>query len=156
MLTELRKNKFTQEELAKKIGLSRQALSNIETGKSIPSLKTVVKIAQALDVPIESLLDSFKAEGTKIFGKRQKLHCLVGFWRFSNARVFLKNPYLSLSFPMFCDIFCDINRRYLGFDIALSFSCRARVSPMRQPAKNRNMKKCAMGVSMKKTSREGR
>ena len=62
MLTELRKNKFTQEELAKKIGLSRQALSNIETGKSVPSLKTVVKIAQALDVPIESLLDSFKAE----------------------------------------------------------------------------------------------
>lgn len=64
MLTELRKNKFTQEELAKKIGLSRQALSNIETGKSVPSLKTVVKIAQALDVPIESLLDSFKAEET--------------------------------------------------------------------------------------------
>lgn len=62
MLTELRKNKFTQEELAKKIGLSRQALSNIETGKSVPSLKTVVKIAQALDVPIESLLDYFKAE----------------------------------------------------------------------------------------------
>lgn len=64
MLTELRKNKFTQEELAKKIGLSRQALSNIETGKSVPSLKTVVKIAQALDVPIESLLDYFKAEET--------------------------------------------------------------------------------------------
>ena len=64
MLTELRKNKFTQEELAKKIGLSRQALSNIETGKSVPSLKTIVKIAQALDIPIESLLDSFKAEET--------------------------------------------------------------------------------------------
>ena len=64
MLTELRKNKFTQEELAKRIGLSRQALSNIETGKSVPSLKTVVKIAQVLDVPVATLLDYFKAEET--------------------------------------------------------------------------------------------
>ena len=41
---------------------------------------------------------------TTFFEKRQKSHYLVGFRRFSNTRVFLKIPYMSVSFPMFCNI----------------------------------------------------
>ena len=42
------------------------------------------------------------------FEKRQKSHYLVGFRRFSNTRVFLKIPYMSVSFLMLCDMLCDM------------------------------------------------
>ena len=42
-----------QSELAKKLGVSTVSLSNWSTGKSQPSLETVVRICQILDVKIE-------------------------------------------------------------------------------------------------------
>ena len=40
------------EELARKTGLSKAYISQIETGKASPSLSTAEKLAQALDVPL--------------------------------------------------------------------------------------------------------
>jgi putative transcriptional regulator len=48
-------NNLTQEELAKKIGITRQALSNIENGKVIPSGKIVIKIANFFRIPAEKI-----------------------------------------------------------------------------------------------------
>ena len=48
-------NNLTQEELAQKIGISRQALSNIENNKVQPSGKVVIKIANIFGIPAEQI-----------------------------------------------------------------------------------------------------
>jgi len=52
------------EELARKTGLSKAYISQIETGKASPSLSTAEKLAQALDVPLTYLFleDAFACQ----------------------------------------------------------------------------------------------
>ncbi|MFW5720266.1 MAG: helix-turn-helix domain-containing protein [Candidatus Dojkabacteria bacterium] len=45
--------KFTQEELAKKAGIPRSALSRIESGKTNVTLKTLIQLANALGKQLE-------------------------------------------------------------------------------------------------------
>ena len=53
---ELRKNqKLTQEDLAKLIGISRQAINAIEKEKFDPSLPTAFKMAKLFETSIEKL-----------------------------------------------------------------------------------------------------
>ena len=47
--------KLTQLDLAKKVGVSRQSIYAIETKKSEPSLVLALKMAKALEVPLEEL-----------------------------------------------------------------------------------------------------
>ena len=54
------------ERLAKLSGVSRAMLSQIETGRSAPSISLLWKIATALGVPIATLLDSQKVQGTVV------------------------------------------------------------------------------------------
>lgn len=59
-IKELRKKKkITQEELAFKIGKSPNFIGLIERGKKRPSIETLRKIAEVLDVPIKSFFESF-------------------------------------------------------------------------------------------------
>ena len=44
---------ITQSELAEKLNVTRQAVSNWENEKTEPDIDTLHKIASALDVPIE-------------------------------------------------------------------------------------------------------
>lgn len=58
--TEMRKyrflnNEMTQEELGKRIGLSRQSICDIETGKRLPTLRQAYKISKLLNTTIEDL-----------------------------------------------------------------------------------------------------
>jgi len=46
---------MTQEELAKMIGISRPALSDIENGKVMPSGKTVIRLANIFGIPAEKI-----------------------------------------------------------------------------------------------------
>lgn len=55
-----RKNGWTQEELAKAVGVSRQSIVAIEVGKYNPSLDLAFKIARQFDLAIE---DVFLFEG---------------------------------------------------------------------------------------------
>lgn len=56
---ELRKAKgYTQDELAKKLFVSRQAVSKWETGKSMPSADVLNGIARLFDVDLEELIDN--------------------------------------------------------------------------------------------------
>lgn len=50
--------RMTQEELAKKLKVTRTYLSALENNKYTPSLKTAVKLAKALDVTVEELIES--------------------------------------------------------------------------------------------------
>jgi molybdate-binding protein/DNA-binding XRE family transcriptional regulator len=46
---------WTQVQLADRVGLSRQSLAAIESGSSVPSTEVALRLAQALDVPVEAL-----------------------------------------------------------------------------------------------------
>ena len=48
--------KFTQEELAKKTGILRANIARIEGGKHQPSLETLDRIAEALEVPVAKVI----------------------------------------------------------------------------------------------------
>lgn len=52
-----KKNNITQEELAEKLNVTRQAVSNWENGKSEPDIETLTKIAQIFDISIDELVD---------------------------------------------------------------------------------------------------
>jgi putative transcriptional regulator len=47
--------KLTQEELAKKVGVTRQTINSIEQGKYIASLPLALKIAAVFNVPVEEI-----------------------------------------------------------------------------------------------------
>jgi len=49
---------LTQAELAEKAGMSKQFVGNIECGKAIPSLKTVLSLCLALGVTSDALLSN--------------------------------------------------------------------------------------------------
>jgi putative transcriptional regulator len=51
---------MTQEELAVRVGVSRQTIMSIESGSTNPSVLLAFKIAKALGVPIT---DAFAVEG---------------------------------------------------------------------------------------------
>ena len=48
---------MSQSELARRAGISQSLLSDIESGKVNPTIKTLTKLAKALKVPITALLD---------------------------------------------------------------------------------------------------
>ena len=56
-------NGMTQQALAEAIGVSRQTIFAIETGKYIPSAILVLKLSRALAKPVESLFSLEKIDG---------------------------------------------------------------------------------------------
>lgn len=54
---------FNQVELAQEIGLARTSIVNIEQGRQAPPLHVLLRIAQALAVPITDLLPTNGHEG---------------------------------------------------------------------------------------------
>lgn len=50
---------LTQKELGEKLGISQSAIGQFENESSNPSLKTIRKIATALDVPLSELVDNW-------------------------------------------------------------------------------------------------
>lgn len=46
---------MTQQQLAEKVGVSRQTVNAIEGGKYAPSLEVAFKIARVLDTPLEEV-----------------------------------------------------------------------------------------------------
>ncbi|NLR61620.1 helix-turn-helix transcriptional regulator [Chitinophaga polysaccharea] len=46
---------MTQEDLAKKVGVSRQTINTIESGKYVPSTVLALKIARIFDVTVETI-----------------------------------------------------------------------------------------------------
>ncbi|MDR1628773.1 MAG: helix-turn-helix domain-containing protein [Oscillospiraceae bacterium] len=56
-LSNIRKQqKLTQEKLAEKTNLANNYISNIENGRSIPSLETLIKLCEALEITPNDLL----------------------------------------------------------------------------------------------------
>ena len=55
--------KLTQDDLAEKLSVTRQAVSNWECGKTQPDIETLHKISEALEVSVEEL----------IYGEKRKI-----------------------------------------------------------------------------------
>ena len=51
-----KKLKMTQEQMAKKLYLKRQTLSNYEIGKRVPDIYELVKIADLFDISLDELV----------------------------------------------------------------------------------------------------
>jgi len=49
------RHSMTQAELAERIGVSRQTINAIESGRYIPSTLLALKLAQVFSVPVETL-----------------------------------------------------------------------------------------------------
>ena len=62
-IRELRKAKgLTQQQLAEKVGVLNVSISNYERGAQMPDLLTTTKIAEALDVSVDTLLGTESTE----------------------------------------------------------------------------------------------
>lgn len=59
----LRQNRFTQEELADLVDVSRTSITNLESGQQRPPLHLLLRIASALDCELHDLLPTRKALG---------------------------------------------------------------------------------------------
>ena len=53
---ERKRKKLTQEAMAKAIGISRVAYLNIEAGKAVPSLQTLIELAKLLNCSLDYLV----------------------------------------------------------------------------------------------------
>lgn len=56
------KKNWTQEYLAVKIGISRQSVNSIETGKFIPSTVLALKMAKVFDTSVETIFQLEKQD----------------------------------------------------------------------------------------------
>ena len=56
------KQRLSQAELAKMVGISRNSISSIERGEYTPSLETAFELCEALRVPIYELFEYYKGE----------------------------------------------------------------------------------------------
>ena len=87
---------ITQEELAEKINVTRQAVSNWENGKTEPDIETLTKIAQIFDISIDELVDGIPKGITELRGKKTHLYIGIVFGLFyvisSLLMIILANP----------------------------------------------------------------
>lgn len=56
------RGEMTQQELADRVGVTRQTISSIERNRYSPSLELAFRIARELDAPLEGVF-GFEAEG---------------------------------------------------------------------------------------------
>lgn len=58
ILTLRKKMQLSQEKLGKKVGVTRQTISNWELGQTIPDTYQLISLSKALNVSIDSLVDN--------------------------------------------------------------------------------------------------
>lgn len=67
-----KKNGFTQEEIAEKLGVSRQAVAKWERGETIPDIESCIKLADLYNISVDILVRNIREEtdgdGKYVFG----------------------------------------------------------------------------------------
>ncbi len=74
-----KKNNLTQDELAEKLSVTRQAVSNWENGKTEPDIETLTNISQIFDISIDELVDGIPKGIKELRGKKSHLYIGIGF-----------------------------------------------------------------------------
>lgn len=73
-IRELRKGRgLSQDQLAEVIGIDQKHMSRIELGKSYPSLDRLMRIAEALQVPLPSLFEFMHLESPETQTQTQSI-----------------------------------------------------------------------------------
>ncbi len=65
-------NKFTQEEVAEKINVSRQAVAKWENGDSLPDINNSMALAQLYDVTLDNLINAKEESGVPVIPPKGK------------------------------------------------------------------------------------
>ena len=63
---------FSQEEIAEKIGISRQAYAKLENGVTVPDIEKCMRLAEVYGVTIDSLVKTTTLDGKGILPPPQK------------------------------------------------------------------------------------
>lgn len=67
-----KKNGFTQEEIAEKLGVSRQAVAKWERGETIPDIESCIKLADlyntSVDILVRNIREETDGDGKYVFG----------------------------------------------------------------------------------------
>ena len=108
------------ERLAKLAGVSRAMLSQIETGKSVPTISLLLKVADALGVPIANLLVTPASRITVVLPKARAKIVSASNGRFTSRALF----------PV------DGNRRAEFYEVRIAGQHR-EVPTRRRPARKR-------------------
>nr|WP_263313403.1 helix-turn-helix transcriptional regulator [Mammaliicoccus sp. Marseille-Q6498] len=88
-LKELRKsNKLTQEEVAEKIHVSRQTLSNWETGKNFPDLQNLLYLCELYNITLYELVNE-DIEFIKKKIKKRKIYFTASMFLFGMILFFI-------------------------------------------------------------------
>jgi transcriptional regulator with XRE-family HTH domain len=101
------------ERLANLAGVSRAMLSQIETGKSVPTISLLLKVANALGVPIANLLVTPASRATAVLPRARAKILTLSAGRFSSRALF----------PL------DANRRAEFYEVRLSGQHRELIEP---------------------------
>ena len=75
-------SKYSQEKLAELLGVSRQAVTKWENGKSAPSTENLIKLTTIYKIALDDLIND-KPETTKVDSKpksKSKLKLIGGLW----------------------------------------------------------------------------
>ena len=56
-------NEMTQEELANRVGCTRQTIIALEQGKYVPSIELAFRVARAFSVPLEEVFQYEDSQG---------------------------------------------------------------------------------------------
>jgi transcriptional regulator with XRE-family HTH domain len=108
-----KKNNITQEELAEKLNVTRQAVSSWENGKTEPDIETLTNIAQIFDISIDELVDGIPKGIKELRGKKSHLYIGIGFTLFyiisSLLMIIIEKPlhdYVNSSYDVFYSALC--------------------------------------------------
>ncbi len=92
-----KKNGFTQEQVAEKVGVSRQAIAKWENGDTLPDINNIIALADLYEVTVDSLVRNVAMYSGTVPSKKY----MFGFVRVN------ENGQISLP-PQCCEVF-DIN-----------------------------------------------
>ena len=110
-----KKNNITQDELAEKLSVTRQAVSNWENGKTEPDIETLTKIAQIFNISIDELVDGIPKGIKELRGKKSHLYIGIVFTVFyvisSLLMIILEKPlhdYVNSTYDVFYSAFSSL------------------------------------------------
>ncbi len=116
-LTKLRKqNNLSQESLAEKLGMSRQAISKWESGSSYPDMSTMINICKVLNCTLEDLLDD-DVIGTNDFKHDNKIN--INKWINDLLNFITKSYNMFWSMKIIDKIKCILEMLFIIFTLYL-------------------------------------
>lgn len=91
-----RNNQMTQETLGKKLGVTKQVISNIERGTTQPSIKVLKEISKLLTVDLAALMQGDPKKNAAVQQKREEQHDLKVFLDHNKDRLTYNGESLTL------------------------------------------------------------